>query len=385
MPRRWKRIVRLIGAISLAIVGYSAGSALWPEVEGQFSLESVQAVTVVRILVSLSFALFGFAFGYVLTPLLLRPLELAHEELAHVPPVRLVGTATGLAFGLLLGALAALPLSFLHDPLGQFLPFIVALVLAYLGAATVGSSPGVYLGLLRNVLGPHQEGEAASSDYILLDTSVIIDGRVADLAETGFIDKTLLVPRFVLDELQQVADSADSLRRNRGRRGLEILNRIQQSTKVNLEISDRDFPHINEVDRKLVHLAEQLNAAIMTNDYNLNRVAEIQGIRVLNLNELVNAVKTLLLPGEHLTVRIIQEGKEFGQGVAYLEDGTMVVVEEGRAHIDDIVPVTVTRVLQTVAGRMMFASLADAAGVQGVGDDRPPTHIAHPSAVLRRR
>ncbi len=385
MPRRWKRIVRLIGAISLAVVGYTAGSALWPEVRGQFSLESVQAVTVVRILVSLSFALFGFAFGYVLTPLLLRPLELAHEELAHVPPVRLVGTATGLAFGLLLGALAALPLSFLHDPLGQFLPFAVALVLAYLGAATVGSSPGVYLGLLRNVLGPHTEGQLASSDYILLDTSVIIDGRVADLAETGFIDNTLLVPRFVLDELQQVADSADSLRRNRGRRGLEILNRLQQSTKVNLELSDRDFPHINEVDRKLVHLAEQLNAAIMTNDYNLNRVAEIQGIRVLNLNELVNAVKTLLLPGEHLTVRIIQEGKELGQGVAYLEDGTMVVVEEGRNHIDDVVPVTVTRVLQTVAGRMIFASLADATGVHGAADDRPPVHVAHPSAMLRRR
>lgn len=282
-------------------------------------------------------------------------------------------------------------MSFLKEPLGQFLPFIVTLVLAYLGAATVGGNPGVYLGLLRTVLGQRNEGGQPTSDYIILDTSVIIDGRVADLAETGFIDKTLLVPRFVLDELQQVADSADSLRRNRGRRGLEILNRIQQSPKVNLEITDRDFPSVSDVDRKLVQLAEQINAAIMTNDYNLNRVAEIQGIRVLNLNELVNAVKTLLLPGEQLSVRIIQEGKEFGQGVGYLEDGTMVVVEDGREHIDEIIPVTVTRVLQTVAGRMIFAALYDPAGGQhgpAGFDDRAVDRVsqpAHASTVARRR
>jgi len=356
MPRRWTRVVRFTGACLFAVVGYSAGRIIWPEPESQFQLQDVQAVTLVRILVSTSFALFGFGFGFVAAPLFLRPLDLAREELSHIPPVRLLGAATGLAISLLLAALAALPLSFLQDPLGQVLPFVVAVVLAYLGTATIGSNPGAYLGLLRSVLGQRHESGKGVGDYILLDTSVIIDGRVSDVAETGFLDKTLLVPRFVLDELQQVADSADSLRRNRGRRGLETLNRLQHSTKVVLEITDQDFPHIHDVDRKLVNLAEQINAAIMTNDYNLNRVAEIQGIRVLNLNELVNAVKTLLLPGETLSVRIIQEGKEFGQGVGYLEDGTMVVVEDARDHQGEVVPATVTRVLQTVAGRMIFAA-----------------------------
>lgn len=360
MSRRWTRIIRLIGGAVFAVAGYGVGRALWPEVQSQMSLASIQAATVGRILVSVSFALFGFAFGYGLMPLFLRPLEQARQELNQIPPVRLLGAAVGLAFGLLLGALAALPLSFLHPPFGAYLPFIVAVVLAYLGTATVASNPGVFLGLLRSVLGQREAGGPTPADYILLDTSVIIDGRISDLAETGFIDKTLLVPRFVLDELQQVADSPDALRRNRGRRGLEVLNRLQGSTKVAVEISDRDFPGVNEVDRKLVHLAEQLNAAIMTNDYNLNRVAEIQGIRVLNLNELVNAVKTLLLPGEQIKVRIIQEGKEYGQGVGYLDDGTMVVVEDARERQNEVLPVVVTRVLQTVAGRMIFATVAHA-------------------------
>jgi uncharacterized protein YacL len=184
---------------------------------------------------------------------------------------------------------------------------------------------------------------------------VLIDGRVADVAESGFLDSTLLVPRFVLNELQQIADSPDAMRRNRGRRGLEVLNRLQQSDVVNVELSEHDVGGIDDVDRKLVRLADELGCPIMTNDYNLNRVAEIQGIRALNLNELANAVKTIVLPGESLDVRIIQEGKEQGQGVGYLEDGTMVVVEQGREHLDEQLHVTVTRVLQTVAGRMIFA------------------------------
>lgn len=361
MQNRWTRVVRLIGASLLAVAGYSAGSLLWPEIESSTALADVQSIALVRILVSLSFAMFGFAIGYAITPLVLRPLEHAREELTHIPPIRLLGAAIGLACGLLLGALAAVPLSFLQSPFGGFLPIVVTVVFAYLGVATIGSNPGVYLGLLKSLVAQRGPTGKPAGDYILLDTSVIIDGRISDLAETGFVDKTLLVPRFVLNELQQVADSADALRRNRGRRGLEILNRLQQSTKVVVEISDQDFPLVNDVDRKLVQLAEQINAAIMTNDYNLNRVAEIQGIRVLNLNELVNAVKTLLLPGEQLNVRIIQEGKEYGQGVGYLEDGTMVVVEDARDRINSIMPVTVTRVLQTVAGRMIFAAPAGSA------------------------
>jgi uncharacterized protein YacL len=240
--------------------------------------------------------------------------------------------------------------------LGRILPFGVALAFGYLGVAVVGSNPDAYLGLLRGIFG-RSDAAAEAGDFILLDTSVIIDGRIADVAETGFLDAILLVPRFVLGELQEIADSSDTLRRNRGRRGLEILNRLQQSEVVTVEITDRDVQGVRDVDRKLVRLAEQLSCPIMTNDYNLNRVAEIQGIRVLNLNELANSVKTLLLPGEELEVRIIQEGKEQGQGVGYLEDGTMVVVDQGRRHIDETLPVTVTRVLQTVAGRMIFATI----------------------------
>jgi uncharacterized protein YacL len=259
-------------------------------------------------------------------------------------------------------------LSQLPDPFSSFLPFFVAITLAYLGAAVGAHDPDTYLGPLRGLVGEGmsgQEGTPVSRDFIALDTSVIIDGRVADVAETGFLLNTLLVPRFVLGELQQIADSADALRRNRGRRGLEVLNQLQQSDVVRVEITDREPPG-GDVDRKLVLLAEELQCPIMTNDYNLNRVAEIQGVTVLNLNELANAVKTLLLPGEQLGIEIIQEGKEYGQGVGYLEDGTMVVVEGGRDHIGETIPVNVTRMLQTVAGRMIFAAPSQRDGQEQV-------------------
>ncbi len=193
---------------------------------------------------------------------------------------------------------------------------------------------------------------------ILLDTSVIIDGRIADIARTGFIPGTLLIPRFVLNELQYIADSSDSLRRQRGRRGLEVLAQLQKEPGgVPVRITDIDVEGVREVDDKLVILARQLRCPILTNDYNLNRVAELQGVRVLNVNELANAVKSALLPGETLSIRLIQEGKEPGQGVGYLDDGTMVVVENGKDYINQQVTVVVTKVLQTSAGRMIFARL----------------------------
>lgn len=356
MASRWTRPLRLLGATVLAVVGFSSGDPVWTYLAQQPGFPD--APSSFGLLVSFSLGLFGMGIGYLVAPLLLRPLEDLYENVSHVAPVRLVATAIGLGIGLLLGALASVPLSMLHAPLGQLLPFIAAATLAYLGAAAVGSNPSAFLSLLRNLLGQGEGSGPGSAgavgDYILLDTSVLIDARIADLVETGFVDKTLLVPRFVLDELQTVADSADALRRNRGRRGLEVVNRLQHSEKVNVEISGLDSSGPGDVDKKLVRLAERLNAAIMTNDYNLNRVAEIQGIRVLNLNELANAVKTLVLPGETLRVQIIQEGKEQGQGVAYLEDGTMIVVEEGAGRVGQQVEVRVSRVLQTVAGRMIF-------------------------------
>lgn len=197
------------------------------------------------------------------------------------------------------------------------------------------------------------------SNQVLLDTSVIIDGRIADVSRTGFIQGTMLVPRFVLNELQHIADSPDTLRRNRGRRGLEMLNKLQKDSTVPILITDMDIDGVREVDDKLVLLAKQLHCAIVTNDYNLNRVAELQGVTVLNINELANAVRAIYLPGESLEVKIIQEGKESGQGVGYLDDGTMVVVEEGRQNIGRTVAIIVTKVLQTAAGRMIFARPED--------------------------
>jgi uncharacterized protein YacL len=191
--------------------------------------------------------------------------------------------------------------------------------------------------------------------HIVVDTSAIIDGRIAEIVESGFIYGTLVIPRFVLDELQHIADSSDALRRNRGRRGLEILNRMQKEPGTPVEIVEDDVPEVAEVDAKLVALAIGRSRVILTNDFNLNRVAELQGVRVMNINSLANAVKPAVLPGEELHVRVIQEGKEVGQGVGFLDDGTMIVIEGGARHIDRELDVSVTRVLQTVAGRMIFA------------------------------
>jgi uncharacterized protein YacL len=196
---------------------------------------------------------------------------------------------------------------------------------------------------------------------VVIDTSAVIDGRIVDIGRTGFILGTLVVPRFVLDELQRIADSPDALRRNRGRRGLEMLAALQRDSVSPVEVSEGTYPEVEEVDAKLVAFARDTGAAILTNDFNLNRVAELQGIRVLNINELANAVKAVVHPGEEMAVKIIQEGKEPGQGVGYLEDGTMIVVEGGSRFMDREVGITVTRVLQTVAGRMIFAQPRESA------------------------
>lgn len=204
-----------------------------------------------------------------------------------------------------------------------------------------------------------EEKEAANNR--LLDTSVIIDGRIADICDTGFLDGALIVPRFVLNELQFIADSSDSMKRSRGRRGLDVLNRMQKSSSIHIEIVEQDFPKIKGVDGKLVALAQKLNAKLLTNDYNLNKVAELQGVRVLNVNELANAMKPVVLPGEPMTVKIIREGKEPGQGVGYLDDGTMIIVDSAQKMINSTIDVVVTSVLQTTAGRMIFTELKEAA------------------------
>lgn len=198
----------------------------------------------------------------------------------------------------------------------------------------------------------------ASKNYKILDTSVIIDGRIADISETGFLEGTLIIPQFILKELQHIADSPDPIKRNRGRRGLEILHKIQKRVDVQVEIHDRDFPKIKEIDAKLVELGKHLQAKLITNDFNLNKVAELQGVSVLNVNELANALKPVVLPGEVIEVQVLKEGKEYGQGIAYLDDGTMIVIDHARKLIGKSVSVSVTSVLQTTAGRMIFGQLA---------------------------
>jgi uncharacterized protein YacL len=259
-----------------------------------------------------------------------------------------------------MGLLLGLPLSAFPDPLGTWLPLGVSLFLG-LGmlGLTVAKREDLILaaeaiGIVRRPT-QTQNGTVAGDPHIVVDTSAIIDGRIAEIVESGFIYGTLVVPKFVLEELQHIADSSDTLRRNRGRRGLEILNRMQKESTTPVEILDEDVPEVAEVDAKLVALARVRSKAILTNDFNLNRVAELQGVRVLNINSLANAVKPAVLPGEELRVRVIQEGKEPGQGVGFLDDGTMIVVEGGIRYIDKDLDVAVTRVLQTVAGRMIFA------------------------------
>jgi uncharacterized protein YacL len=271
------------------------------------------------------------------------------------------GSILGGAIGLILGLGISLVIM---SVIAEFVPpssrnlvgLFLAVVLAYTGNG-LGAVHGARL-LDQTVV---IEESAPASNVIpkILDTSVIIDGRISDICEAGFLDGPLVVPQFVLHELQQIADSSDSLKRNRGRRGLDILKKIQQNPELDIRIVENDFPKVREVDSKLVLLAKESGGKVMTNDFNLNKVAELQGVTVLNINELANAVKPVVLPGEVMNVHVLKEGKEFGQGVGYLDDGTMVVVDQARDHIGDKVSVSVTSVLQTTAGRMIFTKLRD--------------------------
>jgi uncharacterized protein YacL len=293
---------------------------------------------------------------------MLRPFNRLRRIIQQVPASTIFSATLGLFVGLAFGAISAYPVSLLPPPLGQFLPFIFAAAFGYAGLAISISRPELLQSVRerffpKDVLPSAPESPEAeeSATPVLLDTSVIIDGRIADICRTGFIQGELIVPLFVLNELQHVADSADTLRRNRGRRGLEILRQLQDDSPVPVRLIDADVPSVREVDDKLIALAKEQDAAILTNDYNLNRVAELQAVQVLNVNELANAVKTVLLPGENFTIHVLQEGKEYNQGVGYLDDGTMVVVEEGMSYIGATIDVTVNKVLQTAAGRMIFA------------------------------
>jgi uncharacterized protein YacL len=296
--------------------------------------------------------------GFTLLPYLtVIPALAALRSVQQLSTAEFVTAIIGLFLGLLLGLLLGLPLSNLPEPIGTVAPLGTSI---FLGLGMVGITVAKRHDLITAAesLGIIRRGPADGAPAIpriLVDTSAIIDGRIADIADSGFLFGILEVPRFVLDEVQRLADSSDSMRRTRGRRGLEILARMRKSGNTPVQVIDEDVPGTPEVDSKLVALAKKDGRAVLTNDLNLNRIADLQGVRVLNVNSLANAVKPALLPGEDLRVRVIQPGKDAGQGVGYLDDGTMVVVEGGARSIDTDVDVTVTRVLQTVAGRMVFA------------------------------
>ncbi|MCA0993651.1 PIN domain nuclease [Bacillus hwajinpoensis] len=290
-------------------------------------------------------------------------IRIIEEKVVKAPVGDVLFGAIGLIIGLIIAFLLTVPLAEINFPVvSNILPIFITILLGYFGFQVGFKKRDELINLFSNTKGKEKkkdsdedEIDSGSSKLKILDTSVIIDGRIADICQTGFLEGTLVIPQFVLEELQHIADSSDVLKRNRGRRGLDILNKIQKELEINVEIYEGDFEEIQEVDSKLVKLAKLVNGMVVTNDFNLNKVCELQKVQVLNINDLANAVKPVVLPGEELNVQVIKDGKEYNQGVAYLDDGTMIVVEEGRNYIGKTIDVLVTSVLQTSAGRMIFA------------------------------
>ncbi len=341
--------LRLVGMVVFAVLGWQLGLTID---------SSPDQIRVVMLL-----TLAGAALGATIAPYLtIVPVNWTRKRLRVLPAVDLIAGGVGLMGGLVVAALLTLPLSRLPGVLGAIFPFLAAVIFGYLGIVVMVMRKREifeFFGLNRaaNAVAAEARGNNAFARSILVDTSAIIDGRIADVSQTGFIEGTLIIPRFVLNELQHIADSADAQRRNRGRRGLEMLNKLRKDSIVPIEISDIDTTDVTEVDAKLIKIAKANHFPLITNDYNMNRVAELQGVKVLNVNELAQAVRPVVLSGEELIVRITQEGKEMGQGLAYLDDGTMIVIENGRRFMGQETTITVTRTLQTVAGRMIFAQV----------------------------
>ncbi|RGS70259.1 PIN/TRAM domain-containing protein [Mitsuokella sp. AF21-1AC] len=389
------RVLRFFITLFLAIAGGALLDLASPLLTLYISTEILKMdmgaikITMASLLCILLGAILGGLIGFFLSPYLIRRLKKfsiwVETQLGKMPIHDVIAGAIGLSIGLIIANL--LGYSFAKIPVvGDYIPVIFSIVFGYLGIHVTIKKREELAGLFdfiprfmkelsrareaknqadktggnQPVAGVPAGGKAPAADklYKLLDTSVIIDGRIADICDTGFIEGTLLIPVFVLEELQHIADSADVLKRTRGRRGLDILQRIRQGTKVKVEITNVDFDDIAEVDSKLVRLGQQVGGKIITNDFNLNKVAQLRGVPVLNINELSNAVKPVVIPGETMRVTVVKSGKEPGQGVAYLDDGTMIVIENGHRHMNETIQVEVTSALQTAAGRMIFAKPA---------------------------
>jgi uncharacterized protein YacL len=353
-----ERAIRLTGAALGAVLAIALANLTGAS--GAFFEPRPEATALLGVWI-LSWAVIGYA---ILPHVTIEPARWIMRAITDMSTDEFVAAITGIILGLLMGFLLGLPLTNLPSPAGLVLPIGVSIVLAFgMMGLMVAKRYDLRKALLDlGILTRAHEGDGvvSSGPVTYVDTSAIIDGRIVDIVASGFISGTLVVPRFVLGELQHIADDSQPSRRSRGRRGLDVLSVLQKDHRVDLELSDEDEPGTSTVDAKLVGLALRRGAGILTTDYNLNRVAQLQGVRILNVNQLANALKPAFLPGEPLRVKVIQEGKEPGQGVAFLDDGTMVVVEGGSEHIPSELDVTVTRILQTVAGRMVFAELAAA-------------------------
>ncbi|WP_027308837.1 PIN/TRAM domain-containing protein [Caloramator sp. ALD01] len=367
------KIFRWLLTISGLILGYVLTDIV-VKIDYIKHLFNINPTSLTGIIIYIFGILFIGLIFYIISPFIIsmvwKLVELLEAGLQKVPTNEIIIGVVGLIIGLLIanlliGSVASfLQTNSVLSAIGSVISLIVNIVFGTLGVNVAikkkDELSNVFTFMKKFTKDKKQKIDIRPSQPKILDTSVIIDGRILDILKTGFIEGTIVIPQFVLEELRHIADSSDNLKRARGRRGLDILNEIQKELPVNVEICDKDFPNVAEVDSKLLKLAESLGGKVITNDFNLNKVAEFQGVPVLNINELANAVKPVVIPGEEMNIHIIKDGKESGQGVAYLDDGTMIVVEGGKKYVGEIVDVVVTSVLQTAAGRMIFAKLKNA-------------------------
>ena len=379
------RILRYVIAILVGTAAYVGMDSLAPIIDpylvSQFESFGDMSLTIARISVLIFGTLLGVIIGYLISSFILKQgLVIAkrlERILTHIPNQELIAGTIGLLFGLIIANLIGV--AFNQVPIiGPYIPIILSAIFGYSGLKLMArKGPEIYYNYVQQWGGEGtkktsrfkmfstQKSDKTTSTPKLLDTSVIIDGRIKELCNTGFIEGPLMVPLFVLNELQIISDSADATKRNRGRRGLDILKEMQDANKVAIEVVEDDYDDLTEVDSKLMRLALDKQWKLMTNDFNLNKVARVQGIEVLNLNELANVLKPALIAGEWIRVQIMKEGKEVHQGVAYLDDGTMIVVEDGKPYVGQTVEVMVTSILQTSAGRMIFARVDGGQNGQG--------------------
>ncbi|REJ07043.1 MULTISPECIES: PIN/TRAM domain-containing protein [Halobacillus] len=353
-----KRIVQLF----IVITGGTIGYLYFPELFTTMGLTWQNWIQ--SVLGAVLGALILFLFTFWIVDYIVDFLRWVEDTLVRAPVADLLFGSLGLIVGLIIAYLINIPVQDIQiQVVNQVVPIFLTFLLGYFGFQVGFKRKDEFLNLVsKKDRKPEEErqGDSTADPALIpkrkiLDTSVIIDGRIADICDTHFLEGTIVIPQFVLEELQHIADSSDGLKRNRGRRGLDVLNRLQKDLPVNVEIYEGDFEDIQEVDSKLVKLAKVMNGIVVTNDFNLNKVCEFQNVQVLNINDLANAVKPVVLPGEEMTIQVIKDGKEQNQGVAYLDDGTMIVVEEGKDFIGKTIEVVVTSVLQTSAGRMIFA------------------------------